>query len=1262
MHPVTGATQDWFTGTERFQLLRRVGAGGMGVVYEAFDRERNMRIALKTLPRLDVNLLYSLKQEFRSLADISHPNLAELYELISEDDRYFFTMEFIEGVNFMRHVAYRAEAAQPTMTITMAQDATEELSPTLEITRDPAFDNDGAESRPAGRVRADIHRLYPALRQLAEGVHALHTFGKLHLDIKPSNLMVTDAGQLIILDFGLAVNVRRELESGPRTPSGTLLYMAPEQARGEDLTAAADWYAVGCTLFEALTGQPVFRGTMREVLLAKDRSVAPAPGQLVGGVPPELDQLCVDLLRRRPEERPSGTEILQRLGATPMMPAALATDDADLMIGREPQMDALYWALARARSGRSTLVFVSGQSGFGKSTLVHQFLLGVARAGDALVLQGRCYEQETVPYKAFDSLIDALQRHLEELPEDVLRDLLPAEFRALAHIFPVLRRFEALTGSAAYGPDTDVLELRRQALQALRELIRGLAALRPLVLFIDDLQWGDLDSATLLTEILRPPGDDRLLIVCAYRTEYAAASRCLKALAGLDREVLEVGPLSAAETLDLAQRLLPPGDTARAGSIARESKGNPYFVRELAAYKPTLGAEATLDEVLWTRAQTLPAPALRMLEVIAVSGQPLRQSEAFRAAAMAADDISLLLALRAGRLVRTTGLGRLDEVETYHDRIRECVVARLSATVLTGHHRQLAVTLERSGDCDPERVGVHYQAAGEARVAANYFVQAADQASHVLAFDRACDLYQRSLAALGDGPDKQALSVKLADALANAGRGLEAARQYREAAAVTTPADQLRLEERAAYHFCASGYVDEGREAYRKVLAHFGTAFPRSPRRAVAATLGYGVLLEIRGYRFRERSGAEIPAADLLRADTLWAASTGLGMVDHASGGAFAKRSLMAALRLGEPFRVARSLAWECAFLASLGPRFAGKTRRAIETARSIALRSQNPIALGWIHLAESFAGLHGGDWMHAIRHADQAGTIFREQCRDVSWERATAQTCGLFARIARGQFEDLACLSPEMLEDAKRRGNLYAATTIQGWVAPQIRLAAGDLAGARQVSREAAALWTQQGFHLQHVFNWDNGMFASLYEGDGEGALAAAESRWADVQSSLLFRVFLLRNWSVDARARSWLLAAAVARRPEGLSRPEGLIRPGESIQREELIRGVLKMARSLEREGEVWTTAAAVRLRAGVANIRGDRERSLALLREAERLSVDADILPSLASLRYVLGSLTGGEEGLQMRKLAEDWMQQEHIAEPARFAAMHVPGFEI
>src|SRR5262249_499188 len=234
--------------------------------------------------------------------------------------------------------------------------------------------------------RFDEARLRMALVQLASGLAALHAANKVHRDVKPSNVLVTGEGRGVVLDFGLASDV--DAASASRV-AGTLAFMAPEQAAQSRVGPAADWYSVGSMLYLALTGLLTHEGLPDEVLEGKRNRPPTPPRKIDPAVPADLEGLCMELLRPEPSARPSPQAVLERLHA----PQAAATTPR-IFVGRERELQ----LLGEAAQGGAGVVFVHGESGIGKTTLVHEFGVRLrALKPDALVMSGRCSERESVP-------------------------------------------------------------------------------------------------------------------------------------------------------------------------------------------------------------------------------------------------------------------------------------------------------------------------------------------------------------------------------------------------------------------------------------------------------------------------------------------------------------------------------------------------------------------------------------------------------------------------------------------------------------------------------------------------------------------------------------------------------------------------------------------------------------------------------------------------------------------------------------------------
>ncbi|MCP3956451.1 MAG: AAA family ATPase [bacterium] len=1223
-----------FEGTQRFRLEEHLGTGTSGEVYRAYDTKHRSRVALKTLHRADPAAIYRFKTEFRALADVAHPNLVQLYELLLDGQRWFFTMELIEGCDF------------------------------LEYCHGPGLPADGEPPSDPDSVR-DL------MRQLATGLSALHAAGKLHCDIKPSNIRVAHDGRLVLLDFGLV----QELfpTHGDQTVdaelAGTPAYMSPEQAAGQRLTEASDWYSAGVVLFEALTGKRPITGNFLEVLQKKQTVDPPAPRELVETLPEDLSKLTHRLLKRDPARRPRGEATLRMLGeASDRSLASHRTTSGGgaPFVGREEQFEALDESFALSLEGRAVLVFVHGSSGMGKSALIHQFLRKLrGDHGDVVVLSGRCYERESVPYKALDSLVDALSRYLIHLPKNETEVLLPADVQALARLFPALRRLQAVARA-----QRDVLEipddreLKRRARTALRELFERLAERRPLVLYIDDLQWGDRDSADLLSELLRPPDPPPLLLVGCFRSEEKDTSPLLRRLlhseliresAVLRQLVLEELPEEHA--IELARHLLGDSSTTAetvARAIARESRGSPYFIAELVRYAriqsgggeagaPLLDADSagmTLERLLLTRLEKLTPESTRLLELVAVAGQPIELQSALQAGELGAAAQAAITLLRAASLIRIRRSRAIDQIECYHDRIREAVVGVLEPETRVRHHGSLALALEASGRADPEALAFHFHEAGELEREAHFVTSAADQAAEALAFDRAARLYRSALDLAEHAPlSRRQLLIKLGDALTNAGRGAEAARAYLDAAPGAQAAQALELRRLAAEQQLMSGHIDDGLETIRRVLTSIGMKMPQSRIGNLTSLLWRRLRLRLRGLDYTERDPSQLSPDQLIRIDTCRSIAIGLGNVYPIRGMDFATRHLLLALEAGEPYRVARGLALEAGFSSVDGTRTRRRTAGLTRAALTLAERVGEPSAIGLAHLSAAAASYLEGDGGRAIELFDRAEEILRNSCTGVTWELDTLMLYKFRLLVFLGRLGTLFAEVPAALKDVMERGDIYAEAGLRSNVGWLLRLASGLPGEALEEIHSARESWSQEGFHLNHYLHLVGQAEVALYRGESPWELV--ESSWPALVRSQLLRVQVTRTEAWHLRCRSALAQMCTSGTWSG--------KP---------MKVLTASLRRLERQSHPWAAAWARLIRAGLTSANGSDGDAIDHLVAAAAGFERRHMALYAAASRRRRGQLTGSD-GAGFIDDADRWMREQGIEEPARFAEVLVPG---
>ncbi|HEX6023711.1 MAG TPA: protein kinase, partial [Solirubrobacter sp.] len=763
-------------GTFADHVIRGVaGRGGMGVVYRALHVPLKREVALKVIaPEVSEEEAFRarFRRELEAAASIQHPNVIPVYHAGEEDGLLYVTMRYVDGVDLARLVA--------------------------------------------AETRLEPERAAILVGQVAAALDAAHARGFVHRDVKPANVLI-EGDHALLTDFGLS----KRLQSTTRVTQtgmlvGTFDYTAPEQLDERPVDARTDVYALGCVLYQALTGQVPFpRSSLPATLFAHMEAPPPTVTALVPDAPPALDDVIHRALAKDPAdrypsagdlaraalaavERPSLAVSFGRLAegesapgwtwTTPTprpvdrvpLPSALAGElGRGTFVGREQPLARLQRRYELASEGTRQVALIVGEPGIGKTRLAAELAQRVHDSG-ATVLYGRSDREALTPYQPF---VTAIQHYIAHRDTLALPEELEPELQELARLVPALRRHLRTERE----PIAEDAETRRFRLfEAVTRMLAVAAREAPTVLILDDLQAADSSTALLLAHVLRDTDAIRLMVVGTLRegggeTVPAQIEKLRREAAS---EEVALAGLDAAETAELAASCHPRyAGEVFVRRLQERTEGNPFYLHEtLRGLTDDRSVEDALSQIavpagvkalIADRLARLEKTTEHVLEVAAVIGREFRLEvleslmdepvERLIAALEDAGEAGLVaeVADDADRFVFTQGL------------VRETLYSRQSASRRVRLHHRIAQALETLGPrvgATPAELAYHYV---ESRhldregKAIEYSVQAAEQAAAALGYEEAVAHYRRALERL-EQPDAKLL-VALATAEARAG-------------------------------------------------------------------------------------------------------------------------------------------------------------------------------------------------------------------------------------------------------------------------------------------------------------------------------------------------------------------------------------------------------------------------------------------------------------------------------------------------------------
>jgi len=617
----------------RYKVKSFLGEGGRKRVYLAHDNklDRDVAFAVIKTEGLDADGLARVKREAQAMGRLGdHPNIVTVFDTDQEGSEPYIVSQYMSGGDLAFALRQRSEDRYP-----------------IEVT-------------------------VLVGRQICAGLEHAHARGIVHRDLKPGNIWFDSSGMAKIGDFGLAVALDRSRLTMAGMMVGTASYMPPEQAMGGETTPASDLYALGCIVYEMVTGRPPFVGDDTVAVISQHVNTAPvSPAWHRPDCPAALETLILRLLEKDPKQRPAkASEVSEALAAiqsasTPApVPAAEPGDEQSnpiyrrTFVGRETELKQLEAAFDAALSGQGSLVMIAGEPGIGKTTITEQLATYVGmRGGQSLV--GHCYEEGSlsIPYLAF---VEIMRSYVTNRDRDELASQLGSGAGEVARIVSEVRDRVNVPPSGGGSPD----EERFRLLQAVSGFLRNASSAQPLCLVLEDLHDADKGSLEMLVHLARNLAGARILLVGTYRdVEVDRTHPLSNALADMRRidkfQRIALRGLSPDEVTRMISHIAGQDIPFELGeAIYRQTEGNPLFVQEVirnAAEEGLIRREggqwvATVDslinyipeglrDVIGRRLSRLSEECNRVVAIAAIIGRDFAVDVLRRVAGVSEDDL-----------------------------------------------------------------------------------------------------------------------------------------------------------------------------------------------------------------------------------------------------------------------------------------------------------------------------------------------------------------------------------------------------------------------------------------------------------------------------------------------------------------------------------------------------------------------------------------------------------------------------------------------